>query len=183
MRGNDRDVPLQVAMVLATMVLFVAMLATNEWVFNRSEFARGINWVYLPAGARLLCTLLFAEEGALGLLLVGWLTTFFYFFPDDHRRAFVGGLFNALVPYLVYRLARRLYGLQASLANLTPARLLVLILTYSIASQWIHHLWFALQGQHDLVRGFTVMVIGDLSGTLLVIYGAKALLGAFRPAA
>lgn len=62
---------------------------------------------------------------------------------------------------------------------MTRARLLVLIL----ASPLIHHLKFELQGQHDLVRGFTVMVVGDLSESLLVIYCAKALLGAFRPAA
>lgn len=181
MTANKRDVPLQVAMVLITMLLFVLMLALNDWIFNRLEFARGINWVYLPAGVRLLCTLLFAEAGVVGLLLVGWLTCFFYFFPDDNLRAFVGGLFNALAPYLVYRLAQRIYGLKTSLANLTSARLLVLVVAYSIASPLIHHIWFALLGQGDLVRSFIVMVFGDLSGTLLVVYGAKVLLAVFRP--
>lgn len=166
-------------MVAATAVLFVGMLALNEWLFIRLEFARGINWVYLPAGMRLLCTLLFAEAGAAGLLLVGWLTCFFFFFPDDPVRAFVGGLFNAAAPYLVYRLAQRFYGLHASLANLTPAKLLVLVFAYSVASPLIHHVWFALQGQDDLVRGFIVMFFGDLNGTLLVIYTAKGLLALF----
>lgn len=181
MSASNRDLPLQVAMVLITMILFVAMLAINDWIFNRSEFTRGINWVYLPAGMRLLCTLLFAEEGAVGLLLAGWLTTFVYFFPDDHLRAFVGGIFNALAPYLVYRLAR-LHGLQASLVNLTPVKLLVMIFACAIASPLLHHIWFALQGQHDLLRSLTVMVAGDLSGTLIVIYTAKLVLAALRPA-
>ena len=61
---------LQAMMVMATMLLFVSMLALNEWLFTQFEFARGINWIYLPAGVRLLCTLLFAEAGAIGLLLV-----------------------------------------------------------------------------------------------------------------
>jgi hypothetical protein len=47
-----------------------AMMAINEWLFTPFEFARGINWIYLPAGVRLLCTLLFAAAGAIGLLLV-----------------------------------------------------------------------------------------------------------------
>lgn len=41
--------------VLLTVVLFLASLAANEWFFAGSEFVRGINWIYLPAGVRLIC--------------------------------------------------------------------------------------------------------------------------------
>jgi hypothetical protein len=173
---NTKQLCLQALMVLVTMVLFIAMLAINEWLFTRFEFARGINWIYLPAGIRLLSTLLFAEAGAVGLLLVSWLVCFFYFFPDDPVRSFAGGILAALGPYLIYRAAQRRYGLHASLATLTPGRLLVLIVAYSLASPLLMHLWFALQGQEGLVQGFLVMFIGDLSGTLLVIYTVKAAL-------
>ncbi len=60
----------QFTLVVVTILLFLAMLVVNEWLFRHLEFAPGINWVYLPAGMRLLCTLLFAEAGAIGLLLV-----------------------------------------------------------------------------------------------------------------
>jgi hypothetical protein len=163
-------------MVTATIVLFSALLAVNEWLFRRFEFAPGINFIYLPAGMRLLCTLLFAEEGAVGLLIVSWAVSFLVFFPGQFERPFLGGIIAALAPYLVYRLARWRYGLGASLANLTPRRLLVLVIAYSIASPLLHHLYFAWEGQPDLVRGFLAMVIGDLTGTLIVIYGLKAVL-------
>ena len=74
------------------MIAFVAMLAANEWLFTRLEFVPGINWIYLPAGMRLLCVLLFGNAGAIGLLLVSWLVCFFYFFPDDYLRSFMGGV-------------------------------------------------------------------------------------------
>ena len=167
---------LQAMMVIATMVLFIAMLAINEWLFTRFEFARGINWIYLPAGVRLLSTLLFAEAGAAGLLLVSWLVCFFYFFPDDLLRSFVGGILATLAPYAIYRFAQHKYGLHASLANLTPKRLLVLCVAYSVTSPLLHNIWFALQGKENIVQGFMVMFIGDLSGTLLVIYTVKAAL-------
>ena len=164
-------------MVVATIVLFGLMLAMNEWLFTRFEFAKGINWIYLPAGMRLLCTLLFAEAGAIGLLLVSWYVCFFYFFPDDYLRSFMGGILASAAPYLAYRLARSGFGLQSSLANLSPARLLACVLGYSIASPMLHHIWFALQGQTgNLVSSFLVMTAGDLSGTLIVVYAAKALL-------
>lgn len=178
-----KQLGLWLAMVLATMVLFVAMLAVNEWLFRRFEFVPGINWVYLPAGIRLLSTLLFGEAGAIGLLLVSWLVSFYWFFPDDGLRAFMGGILATLAPYAVYRFARHAWGLQASLANLTPRRLLVLVVAYSLASPLLHHLWFALQGQDDLLRGFFVMFVGDLVGTLLVMYAVKLALSlAARPA-
>jgi hypothetical protein len=162
--------------VLVTMALFLVMLWVNDWLFRRLEFAPGINWVYLPAGMRLLCTLLFAEAGAVGLLLVSWLVSFVFFFPDDPERAFMGGIIAAAAPYAVYRGASRFYGFEASLQRLTPGRLLVLAVVYSIASPLLHHLWFAWRGQEDLVHGFFVMFVGDLSGTLIVLYGIKGLL-------
>lgn len=173
----------QLAQVLATIALFLAMLWINDWLFRRLEFAPGINWVYLPAGMRLLCTLLFAEAGAIGLLLVSWYVSFVWLFPHDPERAFMGGIVAALAPWLVYRGASHFYGFQGSLRHLTPGRLLVLALAYSIASPLLHHLWFALRGQHDLLRGFFVMFVGDLTGTLIVLYGLKGLLSLLPPPA
>jgi hypothetical protein len=167
---------LQAAMVLATIALFSAMLAVNEWLFRSLEFAPGINFVYLPAGMRLLCTLLFAEAGAVGLLIVSWAASFLVFFPGQFERPFLGGILAAVAPYAVYRLARWRYGLHASLANLTPSRLLVLALAYALSSPLLHHVYFAWAGQHDLLRGFIAMFTGDFAGTLIVIYGLKGLL-------
>lgn len=168
---------LNLAMIGATMVLFVATLAANELLFTRFEYARGINWVYLPAGVRLLCTLLFGEAGAIGLLLVSWLLCFCYFFPDDLIRSFMGGILAAAGPYLVYRIAHTVFGLRASLANLTPKRLLACIVAYAIASPLLHHAWFAVHGDKvDLVPSFLVMAAGDLTGSLMVVYAAKAIL-------
>jgi hypothetical protein len=171
------DLRLQVCMVLSTMAAFLATLAANEWLFARLEFAPGINWIYLPAGMRLLCTLLFAEAGAIGLLLVSWGVCFLYFFPNDVIRSFIGGILAAAAPYLAYRTSRRLFRMEASLATLSPARLLFCIVFYSLASPLLHHIWFALRGEtDDLMHSFVVMFIGDLSGTLLVVYSMKLML-------
>src|SRR4051812_41421736 len=93
---------LQLLMVMATMALFLATLALNDWLFRRLEFVPGINWVYLPAGMRLLCTLLFAESGVLGLLLVSWMVSFLLFFPGQFERPFVGGILASVAPYAVF---------------------------------------------------------------------------------
>jgi hypothetical protein len=164
------------AQVLGTMVLFLAMLGLNDWLFRRLEFAPGINFIYLPAGMRLLCTLLFAEDGALGLLLVSWIVNFLVFFPGDFERAFAGGILSTAAPWLVYHGARRFWGLDATLRNLTPRQLLALALAYSIANPLLLHLWFAWRGQHHLLPGFAAMAVGDLAGTLIVLYALKGVL-------
>jgi len=168
-------------MVAATVAMFAATLALNHWLFSRLEFASGINWIYLPAGVRLLATLLFAEAGAVGLLLVSWAVDFLWFFPADPDRAFIGGIISTIAPYGVYLLARRAYGLQASLANLTPARLLLLALAYAVTGPLLQHLYFAWRGQSNLVSGFVAMATGDFVGTLIVIYGVRAVLRIAAP--
>jgi hypothetical protein len=173
---------LNLFMVAATMTLFAIALAINEAFFTKLEFAAGINWIYLPAGVRLLCTLLFGEAGAIGLLLISWAVCFFYFFPNDPIRSFAGGILASAAPYLVYLGAKRLYGLQATLANLSPARLLYCALAFSIASPLLHHLWFALHDhKDDLLASFAAMAIGDLSGCLAVLYAFKWALRRQRP--
>jgi len=165
---------LNVAMVAGSAILFLLVFVANEWIFNsdRYEFTRGVNWIYLPAGMRLLCTLLFGGMGAIGILIASWITAVFYFFPDDPLRAFVGGIASAAAPYLVYKLAQHRYGLHVSLVNLNAMRLLLLSVAYSVASPALHHFWFLLRGQTSM-PGFLVMVLGDLLGTLVVLYAMK----------
>lgn len=173
---------LNLAMVAATVILFLFALAVNELLFNRLVFVVGVNWIYLPAGARLLCTLLFAEAGAVGLLIASLLVNFFYYFPNDPVRAVAGALLATIAPYGVYLVARHVYGLRASLANLSPAKLLQCAVMFSIAGPLLHHLWFAYyEHKADLAASFVAMVTGDLSGTLIVLYAARWLLLKVRP--
>lgn len=167
---------LNLYMIVGTLFVHCALMIVNEVLFRRAEFLKGIGWVYLPAGTRLLCTLLFGRAGMVGLLITGWVVCYWYYFPGDALRATTGAIAGALGPYLVYLLARREYDLDASLTNLTPRRLLACAAACSIASPFLHHLWFSLHGDRDLLPGFVVMCIGDFLGTLIVLYFAKAVL-------
>lgn len=163
-------------MVAGTICLHGAMMVANELFFRRAEFLQGIGWIYLPAGTRLLCTLMFGQAGAVGLLISGWFACYWYYFPGDALRATTGTIAGALGPYLIYLLAQSRFGLQSSLTNLTPRRLLICALGCSIASPLLHHLWFAIHGGANLLPSLLVMFIGDLAGTLIVLYAAKWLL-------
>lgn len=162
------------SMVVATMIMFGAALLINELLFKPLEFAEGINWIYLPAGVRLLATLLFAEAGAIGLLLVSWLYCFLILFPNDPLRAFAGGILSSAAPYAVYLGAKRWLDLQGSLANLSAYQLLACAVAYSLASPLLHHIWFALyEGRGQLLHSFVVMALGDFIGTVLLLFFTK----------
>ena len=163
-------------MVVGTICLHGAMMVVNELFFRRAEFLQGIGWIYIPAGTRVLCTLMFGRAGAIGLLVAGWFACYWYYFPGDALRATIGTVAGAIGPYLVYVAAQSRFGLQASLTNLTPQRLLLCALGCSVASPLLHHLWFSIHGGKQLVPGLFVMVIGDLVGSLIVLYTAKWLL-------
>ncbi|HDR9233465.1 TPA: MASE1 domain-containing protein [Burkholderia vietnamiensis] len=172
--GNWR---LRLASIIGTVVVFVLSLWINQEVFTNSEFVRGVNWIYLPSGVRLLATLLLGADGAIGLLAASWLVDFLYFFPGDPMRSIAGGIIATVVPYAVYRIAREQYGLHASLANLTPKLLLVLALAFSVANPLLANIWLALNDNTtNIGERFFAMFVGDLSGALIVLYAMKALI-------
>jgi hypothetical protein len=175
-----RHLQLKFALVAGTATLFLATILLNELLFTHLEFAPGINMIYLPAGVRLLSVLLFAEAGAIGLLLASWGICFFYLFPDDPMRSFIGGILSALAPFLAYRVLLA-SGIGASLRGMSGQRLFCFALLFSVMSPAMHHAWFALMGGQDLWRGFIVMFTGDLAGTLIVLYGARLALNTFWP--
>jgi hypothetical protein len=131
----------------------------------------------LPSGVRLLGTLLVGFDGFVGLLVGGLLMDFIYWFPHDPVRAIAGAILGSLAPYLVYRLALERYDLKASLTNLTPKRLLILAVAYSVANPFLHHIWFALQGNTENIgESFIMMFVGDLTGALIMLYAMKGIL-------
>ena len=164
--------------ILGSVAFYLSLARLQDWVFPNVEFIRGVGWIYLPAGARLLCPLLLGLPGAVGVLLGSWCECFFHLYPDDPLRSFAGGISSALAPYLVYLFALRVLGMQASLTNLTSRRLLLLVPLFGVASPLMHHLWFWLHGdQVDLAQGFAVMAAGDMLGALVVLYALKGMLG------
>lgn len=161
-------------MALGTAVLFLIVLAINEWVFSHSEFIRGVNWIYLPAGVRLLCTLLFGVSGAIGLLIASWAACFLYLFPDDFIRSTIGGILSATAPYIAYLFAQHSLDLKKNLSNLTSKRLLLCAVIYALSNSTLHHAWFALDGwKSSLINSFGVMLLGDLIGSVVVLYTMK----------
>lgn len=166
----------QLGYVGITLIAFLGLNWLNELLFLRFEHSAGVNWVFLPAGIRLLATLLFGFAGFVGLLLAGFYLNFHHFVFQDEARAVYGAVAGAGGPYLAYLFAKHWFDLGPRLGNLTARRLLVTGVLCGIVSPAFHHAFMWVQkGQVDWAA-LTAMITGDIVGILIVLYTAKGLL-------
>jgi len=164
------------ACVLVTTGVFLALNRVNELLFIAFEQSNGINWVFLPAGIRLLSTLLFGIAGFEGLLLAGLYLNFHHFEFHDDFRAWSGALAGALAPYLTYVFAKHWFNLGPRLSGLTPQRLLFTAVLCGLMSPIFHHAFAWVEKGSVDWTGLIAMSVGDIIGILIVLYGAKGLI-------
>ncbi|EJL87512.1 hypothetical protein PMI16_02856 [Herbaspirillum sp. CF444] len=173
---------LGLATATVTAVCYLLSYMANDWLFKQTEFTQGIAWIYLPAGVRLICTLLFAEAALVGIFVASLLAACLYnLFPADPVTTVGYALISALAPYLAYRFTLEGMDLRRSLTNLTTARLMLCVLIYALSNPLLQLIWFAFRGvSYHFWSGLIVMSIGDLIGSLIVVYAIKTLLS-FMP--
>ena len=171
------QIVLQGTMVALSVGLYLGAMVVNELAFAHLQEFPGVNWVFLPAGIRLLCTLLFGIWGVSGIGLATLFITTQYFFPDQLVYAFGLSVISATAPYLVYLSARYYFGLDASLINLSPSRLIVCCIAFGCVSSSLHHLWFWLHDPSPTTfKSLAAMITGDIVGAIIVLYAMKVVL-------
>jgi hypothetical protein len=162
--------------VVFTTIIFLAFNWINELFFTQFEQSNGINWVFLPAGVRLLATLLFGFAGFAGLLLAGIYLNFHHFVFDAGFRAWSGAIAGAGGPYLAYLFAKHWFDLGPRLGGLTAQRLLFTGVLCGLMSPVFHHAFTWVQtGLVDWLA-LAAMITGDIIGILIVLYIAKGLI-------
>lgn len=159
-----------------TVIAFLGLNWINELLFIQFEQSSGINWVFLPAGIRLLATLLFGFAGFVGLLLVSLYLNFCHFAFTDEVRAVYGAVAGAGGPYLAYLFAKHWFDLGPRLRNLTAGRLLFTGVLCGVMSPVFHHAFMWVQTGLVDWTALSAMMVGDIVGILVVLYIAKGLI-------
>ena len=171
---------LQLISVLISATLYFGCFHLNMVLFNALELHSGANWIFLPAGVRLLCTLLLGVEGAIGLLIASLIISIQTYGEMGLVTNLISAFISAGAPYLVYRLAL-MNGIPATLEKLNAAKLALLCLVYAFMSALLHSIWYTLRSINtDILTGFTAMFSGDLIGTLIILYAMKIVLATVR---
>ena len=159
-----------------TTCTFLALNWINELVFNGFEQSNGVSWMFIPAGIRLLATLLFGAAGFEGLLLAGIYLNFHHFSFGTSFRAWSGALAGALGPYLAYLFAKHWFDLRPRLKGLTVERLLFTGVLCGIMSPTFHHAFIWVQTGRVDWAAVVAMMTGDIAGILVVLGVAKGLI-------
>lgn len=165
----------QAALALTSAVLFVTFFEFNNWIFSAFQYSEGINWIFLPAGFRVILVLTMGLPGALGLMMGSWFidnaamagTT--WFFP------FINGVVSGLTPWLVMKYLMRLGWVAPQLGQMTAPMLLQMTIIFSAASAMSDQLvWWSLEKPDaNIWVDVWPMFVGNALGALLMLYGMK----------
>ena len=161
------------AVVFATALTYAALFELNHFLFSSFSFSKGVDWIYLPSGLRLVFILVFGAWGALGIALSSAAISLDYYFIGDHQAALMTGLISGLSPLLARRLCVACARITVELEQLTGRDLLTIATVFAVISPLMHQLWFVANGQtENFLTSTAVMALGDLIGTVLVLYAA-----------
>lgn len=171
--------PISALITLSCSVIYWGGFSLNTQLFQATNFSAGVNWIFLPAGLRLLLVLIFGIYGAVGVSIASILIGLSDFFPNDQLTAIFSGIISGFSPYLARLIILNQTRLSASLDNLGPKSLLICICIFAVISPLFHQILFYINGYTDnLGASLSVMIVGDLLGSFLVVYAAKLIIEA-----
>ena len=164
-------------MVLLSALLFVGFYHLNAVLFSGPfEHAQGINWIFLPAGFRVLLVLVLGWPGALGVLGgTFWLDQERLLEPGGWFTVLVTGLASGFGPWLLKRWMEARGWLDAHLRAISAQRLLNFVLLYAALNSVSHQVirWSLLPIDSKPWLDVWPMFVGDALGALLVLYSMK----------
>jgi hypothetical protein len=177
MTTTFRHLTEQTALALTSAFLFVTFFQFNNWLFSPFEYSQGINWIFLPAGFRVILVLTMGLPGAIGLMLGSWyidsisptLDVTAWFFP------FINGVVSGITPWLVMKYLNGLGWLEPQMRHMTAIKLLQVTLIFSAASAMSDQLvWWSLEKpEANIWVDVWPMFVGNALGALLMLYGMK----------
>jgi heme/copper-type cytochrome/quinol oxidase subunit 4 len=154
----------------------------NDWLFDRLAFSEHVSWIFLPAALRMIAVLLAGWVGALGIFLGSLATCIYFLGTSDPSYVVVIAVISALAPTAALLVCARFWGPQLNLTGLSATHLLALSTVAAGFTAIIHNAYFMMLGKVDAVASsMGAMFVGDLIGTLIVLYGAKWVLHALVP--
>lgn len=166
------------ALTFLSAVLFVSFFQFNSFAFSAFEYSQGVNWVFLPAGFRVILVLVLGLPGAIGLMLGSWFIDRDLFTGPTYLLALTNGLVAGLTPWLVMKYLQKRQWLSQQLHTISPSQLFQMIVIFAASSAVMHQLvWLLLErpGMNIWVDVWP-MFVGNATGTLLMLYGMKFVL-------
>jgi len=182
MKWSIRNAAEAAVLSLISAGLFVGFFHLNDVFFSVLEHSEGVNWLFLPAGFRVLLVLGMGLPGCVGILVGNIYLDQAHLQLGHATLTLLTGMVSGFTPWLVLQAMKHWHGLQASLQNLNHQQLLNFTLLYAAANAVLHQLlWLLIPAhEHSLWVEIWHMFVGDVMGALIMLYAFKGLLGLFK---
>ncbi len=165
------------ALILASAVVYAATYWVTDNMTEWFAFSFATSWVFIPAGVRMLLTLILLESGAVGVSLGTIWIDYQLHHSLDHFYNEVTACIAGGSAYISTLIAQRLFHLQSNLSQLNVTKLFGVSAVYSIVSPLMHQTWYVWQGKTEhFWPSLGMMSIGDFLGTLIVLGAIQWLL-------
>lgn len=156
--------------VAISAALYMAFFYFNQSITAPLEEARGVNWIFLPAGLRIFLTLILDYSGAIGLAIASLLINYIGFYDYGFTSTLGIAVICGVAPLLGRHFVIHNLKVQPDLSNISLKQLLVIIVAYSLLSSGLHQLWFAARGlDSGSWNHFVAMFCGDIAGSVLFV--------------
>lgn len=130
----------------------------------------GAHWIFLPAGVRLLLTLVFPISGPLGIGIAAFSIAYFLRLPGQLITALGIGITVGLAPYICRIIVIRQFKILPDLSNISITKIFNCTLVFSAVSALLHHSWYVYRGLRSSgFDGFWIEFVGNTIGTFLVL--------------
>ena len=167
--------------ISATAFVYFVLYQVNMTLFGSLNYSHRVDWVFLPSGLRLTFVLLFALDGAFGIMLASTLITYLLYFDGSYLNLLITGSLAGFAPFLARQIAIDYLGLNESLLNLNSFELFKVSLLFAVISPLVHQLWYFWIGRtENFLTSAAVMMVGDWFGSVLVLASFALLLPLIR---
>jgi hypothetical protein len=130
----------------------------------------GVDWVHLPSGCQFLLVLIAGWVGALGVGIASLIAAIWFTFPNQFALGFELAFINGLAPLLARVLFVKNFGVKDDLSDITMRQIVLMGIVFACLNSSLNQLvLYWNQEAIDFVDGVLAMLIGDMTGTLLII--------------
>ena len=164
----------RLAIIAVTSISYFLLYQLNMALFGSLNFSHRVDWIFLPSGLRLAFVLLFLTDGAIGIALASTLITYLLYFDGSFISMLLNGSMAGLAPFLARQVAVQYWQLDRTLNNLKTIGIFKISILFAFISALVHQLWYFWNGKtDDFIASASVMMVGDLLGTLIVLFALK----------
>jgi hypothetical protein len=182
MKLSVRNAAEAAVLSLVSALLFVGFFRLNALFFSALEHSEGVNWIFLPAGFRVLLVLGMGLPGCLGIFLGNLYLDLEHLRHGHEVLTVLTAVVSGFTPLLVMKAMEHWGLLNKGLQGLSYGQLLNYTLAYGAANALLHQLlWLVITvHEHQLWVEIWPMFVGDVLGALIMLYAFKGLLSMLK---